>query len=85
MALLSERSLTGAARRCGVHEKTLRRWMAEDESFRQAYTEARTAMFEAGMHRVQALAGRRGQEHDQTLAAPRRLAAAGDAGRSQDD
>src|SRR5438270_366462 len=56
-ALLSEKSLTAAARRCGVNEKTLRRWMAEDEGFRQAYAEARTAMFEAGMHRVQALAG----------------------------
>ena len=53
-ALLSEKTLTGAARRCGVNEKTLRRWMSE-ESFSHELTEARRAMFEAGMRRVQAL------------------------------
>ena len=57
VALLSEKNLAAAAHRCGVNEKTLRRWMTEDEAFRQALTEARTALFEAGMHRLQVLTG----------------------------
>lgn len=55
VALLSEKNLTAAAHRCGVNEKTLRRWMVEDEAFKHALIEARTALFQAGMHRVQAL------------------------------
>ena len=55
VALLSEKSLTAAARRCGVNEKTLRRWISGDEGFKEALAQARTAMFQAGMHRVQAL------------------------------
>jgi transposase-like protein len=57
VALLSEKTLTAAARRCGVNEKTLRRWMADDEEFKSAMAEARHVMFQAGLNRVQALAG----------------------------
>lgn len=54
LALLSEKTIAAAARRCGVNEKTLRRWMAEDP-FKHALEEARRATFQAGMNRVQAL------------------------------
>jgi hypothetical protein len=33
LALLSERTIGTAARRCGVNECTLRRWLAGDETF----------------------------------------------------
>jgi hypothetical protein len=56
LALLSEKSIGAAAERCGVNEKTLRRWMAE-EGFRNELAEARRALFQAGLHRVQALVG----------------------------
>jgi transposase-like protein len=55
LALLSERTIAKAARRCGVNERTLRRWMADDEEFKRELTEARRVMFQAGMNRVQAL------------------------------
>lgn len=55
LALLSENSLARAARRCGVNEKTLRRWLADDEEFKSQLSEGRRLMFEAGMNRVQAL------------------------------
>jgi len=58
LALLSERSIGAAAARCKVGERTLRRWMAEDETFKTELAAARCAMFEAGMNRVQALAVR---------------------------
>ena len=57
VALLSETSIAKAAAKCGVHEKTLRRWMADDEDFKRRLTAERHAMFEAEMNRVQALTG----------------------------
>jgi hypothetical protein len=56
LALLSEASISAAVNRCGVSERTLRRWMTDDEAFKRELAAARTAMFQAGMHRVQALA-----------------------------
>jgi hypothetical protein len=55
LALLSEKSIGAAAKSCGVNERTLRRWMTDDETFQAELTEARRAIFQAGMHRVQAL------------------------------
>ena len=55
LALLSEKSISKAAARCGTSEKTLRRWMADDEEFKIALVEARRVRFEAGMGRLQAL------------------------------
>ena len=55
LALLSERTLGGAARRCGVNERTLRRWMSDDEDFKKQLAEARRAAFAQGMQRVHAL------------------------------
>jgi hypothetical protein len=57
LALLSESTIGAAARSCGVNEKTLRRWMVEDQPFQRELAVARNAMFESGMTRVQALAG----------------------------
>jgi hypothetical protein len=56
VALLSENSITAAADRCEVNEKTLRRWMADDEAFKQDLATARRAMFETAMNRLQPLA-----------------------------
>lgn len=55
LALLSEKTFAAAARRCGANEQTLRRWLADDEAFKRDLAEARHAVFQAGMHRVQAL------------------------------
>jgi len=53
--VLSEKTIAAAAKRCGVNERTLRRWMTNDEGFKRELADARRAMFQAGMHRVQAL------------------------------
>ena len=58
LALLSEKSVTAAAKMAGVNESTLRRWLTEDEAFQANYAAARQATFEAGMSRVQALTGK---------------------------
>ena|ERR1700674_4106661 len=57
LALLSERTMGLAAARCGVGQRTLRR-LTEDGEFKAEYEAARSAMFQVGMSRVQALAGR---------------------------
>ena len=58
LALLSEKSIGRAAIRSGVNEKTLRRWLMEDAQFQAVYAAARQVAFQAGMSRLQALAGR---------------------------
>jgi hypothetical protein len=55
LALLTEKSLAEAAARCGVTDRTLRRWLTEDADFQAAYAAARRATFDAGIARVQAL------------------------------
>lgn len=57
VALLSERSLGAAARKAGVGERTLRRWIAEDVEFQGELATARRASFQGGVERVQALMG----------------------------
>jgi hypothetical protein len=52
---MAEKTLEAAAQRCGVNERTLRRWMTEDAMFQRDLAEARRATFQAGMNRVQAL------------------------------
>ena len=56
VALLSENTIGAAAERCGLNEKTLRVWMADDEAFKQDLAAARRAMFETAMNRLQPLA-----------------------------
>ena len=46
-----------AAKRAGVGERTLRRWLTEDEAFKADLMQARRATFEAGVERAQALTG----------------------------
>ena len=48
LALLSEKTITKAATRCGVNERTLRRWLADDDDFKAAHAEARQTMFQTG-------------------------------------
>ena len=55
LALLTEKSIQLAAERCGVNERTLRRWLTEDAAFKADYDAARRATFNAGMARVPAL------------------------------
>ena len=55
LALLSEKTISKAAAKSDVNEKTLRRWLADDDGFKADYATARQATFEAGMSRVQAL------------------------------
>ena len=52
VALLSENTIGAAAQRCNVNERTLRRWMADDEAFKQELAAARRGMFEAAMNRA---------------------------------
>lgn len=58
VALLSEKTIAKAAAACGVNERTLRRWLSDDADFKAEYDAARTATFQVGMNRVQALTGR---------------------------
>ena len=55
LALLSEKTIGTAAAKSGVNEKTLRRWLANDDAFKADHTEARQAAYQASMTRVQAL------------------------------
>ena len=58
VALLSEKTVTEAAAKAGVDESTLRRWLSQDEAFQAEYAAARTAAYQAGIYRAQALTGR---------------------------
>ena len=53
LALLSEKTITDAAKKTGVDDSTLRRWLSQAE-----YAAARNAAYQAGIHRAQALTGR---------------------------
>jgi hypothetical protein len=56
LALLSEPTIGKAAERCGVGERTLRRWLTDDALFQRQLAETRRAMFETAMNRLQPLA-----------------------------
>ena len=58
MALLSERSIGQAAAKAEINERTLRRWLSDDDAFKAEYAAARQATFQAGIGRVQALTAR---------------------------
>ena len=53
LALLSEKTLGAAADKANIDERTLRRWLTEDATFKDEYDTARTATFQAGINRVQ--------------------------------
>ena len=55
LALLSQKTISKAAAKSGVNERTLRRWLADDAAFKADYATARQAAFEFGMNRVQTL------------------------------
>ena len=67
LALLTERTVTDAAKKAGVDESTLRRWLADDGAFKGSYAAARQSAFEAGMSRVQALTGKAVDTLDELL------------------
>jgi len=68
LALLSEKTTAAAAKRCGVNERTLRRWLA-DEQFRAEFDAARQSSFMAGMTRIQSLTGKAVDALEELLAA----------------
>lgn len=43
-ALLTEPTLKAAAEKCGLGEKTLRRWLKQDSAFAEAYGDARAEL-----------------------------------------
>jgi hypothetical protein len=57
-ALMSEPTIARAAKRAGVNERTLRRWLAEDQAFKVAYATARRATFQDAMDRIQVVTAR---------------------------
>ena len=57
LALLSEPTIAQAAARCGIGERTLRRWLTEDAAFQAEYEAARHATFQAAISRIPALTG----------------------------
>lgn len=58
LALLCEKTVTDAAKKAGIDESTLRRWLADDGAFKVDYAAARQVAFEVGMSRIEALAGK---------------------------
>lgn len=69
LALLSERTIELAATKAGVNERTLRRWLTDDEAFKAEHDAARAAMFQAGMSRIHALTGRAVETLEDLMAA----------------
>lgn len=53
VGLLKEKSTAAAADYAGVNERTLRRWMAEDEGFIEGYREARRRALEHAIARLE--------------------------------
>lgn len=58
LALLSEKTVTEAAAKARIDERTLRRWLSQDGTFQADYAAARQAVFQSGIYRAQALTGR---------------------------
>jgi hypothetical protein len=56
LALLAEPTLERAAKKCGIGVTTLWRWLQEPE-FQRHYREARRAVFEGTLLRLQSIAG----------------------------
>lgn len=54
-ALLSEPTIGKAAARTGLSERTLRRWLSDDQPFQAEYEAARHATFQAALSRIPAL------------------------------
>ena len=54
-ALLTTRTVATAAKKAGVGERTLYRWLSKDRDFRRAYRDARTRIFERAVSKLAAL------------------------------
>src|SRR5258707_344594 len=54
VALLAGRTFTDAAKRCGVAERTLRKWTSTDEAFKQNLKRTPHEAFTTGLGRIQA-------------------------------
>jgi len=56
--LLESRTVTDAAEACGVSERTLRRWLADDDKFKAALAELQAAAFRVAVARMGRLMGK---------------------------
>ena len=59
LALLSEKTITDAAKKAGVDDSTLRRWLSHDEAFQAEYAAARGAARRSGAERLHGLSAGR--------------------------
>jgi hypothetical protein len=57
-ALLSEQSIEDAALKSGVASRSIHRWLATDEAFKQAYRHAKRRVVEQAQSRLQRASGR---------------------------
>jgi transposase-like protein len=57
MALVSQATLSAAARASGVGERTLRRWLHEDRAFQTAYRKLRSEAMRQAYARLQSACG----------------------------
>lgn len=71
LALAAGLSIAAAAAKADVGERTLKRWLAEDEPFREGLLTARRAAFAEGLQRVTGLAGQAAQALADLLVSPR--------------
>ena len=55
---MTERSIGAAAEKAGIGERTLQRWLAEDDAFQKFYAAARQATYQAGIARVMSITGK---------------------------
>src|SRR5262245_58693195 len=69
LALLSEKTLAKAAERCGVNERTLRVWLADDTEFKAKYDQARSLAYQTGLARIQGLFSKAVETLDELLEA----------------
>jgi hypothetical protein len=58
LAIASGRSLRQAAEQCGAGERTVKRWHAEDPSFRRRVAELRSEMFDEAVGLLSRLGGK---------------------------
>jgi hypothetical protein len=56
-ALLEESSIAKAAERCGLSERTLRRWLQRDD-FRESFNQAKRTIMESTVARLTAASGK---------------------------
>ncbi len=70
LALLSARTIAGAAEQSGIGARTLERWLAEDNAFVEAFRATRTRVMEQAIARLQDAASAAVQTLERNLEPP---------------